>query len=149
MRGCGREEWRKFRKYHYLNTELPTASVCFGLYDNDNIVGFIAVLHQPHGTNKKIKRVSRLVILPDYQGIGLGKKFLNVVAKHYAAQGFDFSIRTSAKNLINALRKEKDWIMVNYSATKNSNRDYNGIQNSARTKCKCGSFFFDSKGARK
>lgn len=25
--------------------------------------------------NKKIKRVSRLVILPDYQGIGLGTKF--------------------------------------------------------------------------
>lgn len=65
----------------------------------------MGILHQP-STNKKLKRVSRLVILSDYQGIGLGTKFLNKMAKIYSDLGWDFSIITSAKNLIHALRKK-------------------------------------------
>jgi hypothetical protein len=30
--------------------------VCYGLYDEEKIVGFMGVLHQP-STNKKLKRV--------------------------------------------------------------------------------------------
>lgn len=91
---------------------------CYGLYDKDNIIGFLAVIHQPHPTNTKIKRVSRLVILPDYQGIGLGTRFLNEVAELYTKQNFDFSIITSAKNLINSLRKSDKWCMYAYAKTK-------------------------------
>ena len=97
---------------------MPSASQCFGLYENENIIGFIAVLHQPHGINKKIKRCSRLVILPDYQGIGLGRKFLESIAKLYISQGYDLTITTTAKNLINALRKSNDWCMMRYSVNK-------------------------------
>ena len=78
----------------------------------------MAVIHQPHPKNKKIKRVSRLVILPDYQGIGLGTKFLNAIAEMYVKQNYDFSIITSAKNLINTLRKSDKWCMYSYSKTK-------------------------------
>ena len=46
----------------------------------------MAVLHQPHGKIKNLKRCSRLVILPDYQGIGLGTMFLTIIAQHYANQ---------------------------------------------------------------
>lgn len=80
----------------------------------------MAILHQPHSINKKIKRVSRLVILPDYQGIGLGTKFLNFVAQIYNEKGFDFSIITSAKNLINALRKNEKWCLYRYNWCKNN-----------------------------
>ena len=86
--------------------------MCYGLYDNEKIIGFIGILHQPHPINKKIKRVSRLVILPDYQGIGLGVKFLNEIAKIYTKKGFDFSIKTSAKNLIFALKNRKEWNVI-------------------------------------
>ena len=54
----------------------------------------MAILHQP-STNKKLKRVSRLVILPDYQGIGLGTKFLDEMGEIYSKLGWDFSIITS------------------------------------------------------
>lgn len=69
-----------------MSKEIASACICYGLYDNNNIIGFCAVLHQPHPINKKLKRVSRLVILPDYQGIGLGTKFLNEIAKIYIKQ---------------------------------------------------------------
>lgn len=104
----------------------------------------MGVLHQPHGINKKIKRVSRLVILPDYQGIGLDTKFLEIVAQHYIKQGFDFSIKTSAKNLIYSLKKSKNWCFLSYSKNNclsmASAIDYK--RKSLRTECKTASFFY-------
>lgn len=52
--------------------------------------------------------------MPDYQGIGLGRKFLNIVSDHYAKMGYDFKIQTSAKNLINALIKDEKWLLARY-----------------------------------
>lgn len=101
-------------------------------------------MHQPHGENAKIKRVSRLVVLPDYQGIGLGKKLLEFVAKIYKTKGFDFSIKTSAKNLIETLRKSNDWMLVSYGKSSYSSIkgaiDYK--KKSLRTDCKTASFFY-------
>jgi len=34
---------------------------------NDEIAGFISVLHFPHPKVKNMKKVHRLVVLPDYQ----------------------------------------------------------------------------------
>ena len=92
--------------------------MCYGLYDEDKIIGFCAVLHQPHGVTRNLKRCSRLVILPDYQGIGLGTKFLNEVAKMYVQRGWDFRIVTSAKNMIKALNKSTEWKLMRWSANK-------------------------------
>lgn len=102
----------------------------------------MGVLHQPHGVNKKIKRVSRMVILPDYQGIGLGYKFLNAIAKYYTSQGFTFSIVTSAKNLITKLYNSPDWVMIRIGVNKCSSSksaiDFNRA--SIRDRCKTASF---------
>jgi GNAT superfamily N-acetyltransferase len=127
-----------------LNSELPSASVCYGLYDNNNIIGFCAVLHQPHGKIKNLKRCSRIVILPDYQGIGLGTKFLNEIAKQYHKLNYEFSIVTSAKNMIHALKKSDKWVMIRYSANKCSSKksaiDYK--RKSMRSNCKTASFIY-------
>lgn len=61
---------------------------------------------------------SRLVILPDYQGIGLGIKFLTIIAEKYKKMGFEFDIVTSAKNMIMGLSKNKKWRFVRYSVNK-------------------------------
>ena len=125
-----------------MNTELSAACRCFGVYDGDNIIAFMGVLHQPHGSNKKIKRVSRMVVLPDYQGVGIGYKFLNVIAKLYTDQGFMFTIVTSAKNLIMKLSKAPDWTMYRLGTSDctspKSRIDYN--RSSARSLCKTAGF---------
>lgn len=59
---------------------------------------------------------SRLVILPDYQGIGLGIKFLTIIAEKYKKMGFQFDIVTSAKNMIMGLSKNKKWRFAYYFA---------------------------------
>lgn len=127
-----------------MNTDLASACRCFGLYDKDKIIGFCGVLHQPHGQVKNLKRCSRLVILPDYQGIGLGTKFLNAVAQHYKSMGYKFSIVTSAKNMIAALRKSDKWCMIRYGVNKCSSSknaiDHNRA--SMRKYCKTASFMY-------
>ena len=46
-------------------------------------------------------RVSRLVVLPDYQGIGIGKRLLNFVAELYTSQtNLPFYILTSNPQII-------------------------------------------------
>ena len=125
-----------------MNKDIADASICYGLYDENKIIGFMAILHQP-SINKKLKRVSRLVILPDYQGIGLGTKFLNYMAKIYVDLGWDFSIITSAKNLIFALRKDKKWCMYRYSIVKNDKTKKSKIDSKIKHRdCYTASFMY-------
>ena len=126
-----------------MNTDLSNSTQCYGLYDKDEIIGFCAVLHQPHPTNTKIKRCSRIVILPDYQGIGLGYKFLNVVAEQYTRKGYDFSIITSARNFIFRLSKSKKWVMTRLSKSRRATSGtIDRYRKSLRTNCKTASFFY-------
>lgn len=46
---------------------------------------------------------------------------MNEIAKMYI-KDYDFSIITSAKNLINALKKDKNWIMYSYSKSKKGSK---------------------------
>ena len=95
---------------------MSNSAQCYGVYDNEEIVAFIGVIHFPHHKNKKIKKVTRLVVLPDYQGIGLGVAFLNTIAEIY--KDYDFRITTSAKNLIHTLNNHKNWKMDNFGRSK-------------------------------
>ena len=125
-----------------MNKDLADACVCYGLYDEEKIIGFMGVLLQP-STNKNLKRVSRLVILPDYQGIGLGTKFLEFIAKEYIRLGYDFSIITSAKNLIGTLRKSDKWCMYRYSIVKDSDSKKSKIDGKIKhRKCYTASFMY-------
>lgn len=101
-------------------------------------------MHFPHPINKKIKRVTRLVILPDYQGIGLGTKFLDFIADFYAKQGFDFRIVTSAKNLIYALNRNKKWVLKRYEKGKMPTAETANqtLKRNVRTNVKTASFLF-------
>jgi len=102
----------------------------------------MGILHQPNNINKKIKRVSRLVVLPDYQGVGLGIKFLQFVANLYNKNGYNFEIKTSAKNLILALKKRREWKCISYGFTHFSESTKIGI-GTLRTNCKTASFFYE------
>lgn len=124
-----------------MSSDLSHSAQCYGLYDCDEIVAFIGVIHFPHPNNKKIKKVTRLVVLPDYQGIGLGVAFLNAVAEIY--KDYDFRITTSAKNLIHALNKHKNWRLDNYGRSKMPS--LKGMEKTFRGHVKTASFIYVSK----
>ncbi len=91
--------WQTFRQYHYLNGTLGAGVRCYTAKYQDRPVAFIAVAHTRMKTH--YFRVSRLVVLPDYQGVGLGKSFLNFIAELYTAQiSLPFYIVTSNPQLV-------------------------------------------------
>ena len=63
---------------------------------------------------KNMWRVSRLVVHPDYQGVGIGTKFLNAVSDMELSAGNDVRITTSARNMIHALRGSNGWSCTDY-----------------------------------
>jgi ABC-type lipoprotein export system ATPase subunit/GNAT superfamily N-acetyltransferase len=67
----GYEAWELFAPFHYLTANLHKAARCFGLYVRDRIASFAGCLHRPHATATNITGLSRLVTLPDWQGLGL------------------------------------------------------------------------------
>jgi GNAT superfamily N-acetyltransferase len=88
-----------FRSYHYLNSTLPPTARCYVAVYQDKPIAFIAVV--TIRMRAKYHRVSRLVVLPDYQGIGVGKLFLNFIAKLYTSQTkIPFYLLTSNPQLI-------------------------------------------------
>jgi ABC-type lipoprotein export system ATPase subunit len=102
--------WKMFAKHHYLSHSHNNAAKVFIACINDQIAGFLSVLHLPHPIAKNIKKVHRLVILPDYQGAGFGIKFLNEIGKFYKQEKYRYTIVTSAPSLINALKKSNKWV---------------------------------------
>jgi GNAT superfamily N-acetyltransferase len=108
----GKDLWQKFRQYHYLNTDLNISANCFALMYEDRAIGFCAIIHTPHPKSKMFKRVHRLVILPEYQGLGLGTKFVSFIGGLYAKQGYDFRITSSTKSIYNSLLNKRNWLLV-------------------------------------
>lgn len=119
-----------FSKYHYLSSSHNNAANVFIATINNEIAGFLSVLHFPHPKSKNIKKVHRLVVLPDYQGAGFGIMFLNEIGKIYKKQKQRYIITTSAPSLINALKKNKLWICNRYGRTKESG----GVLNNTTSK---------------
>ena len=69
-----------------------------------------------------MKRGSRLVVLPDYQGIGVGCALTNFVAKYLGERGFVFHAVTSAKNFISKLGRSPDWMLKGWGARNDTDR---------------------------
>ena len=66
------------------------------------------------------KRVHRLVVLPDYQGIGIGVRFINEVSKHYIEKGLNMNLTTTTPALVHALARANEWVLVRNSRVKST-----------------------------
>lgn len=79
---------------------------------NDEICGIISILPFPHPKIKKQKRVHRLVVLPEYQGIGIGLRLLNWAGGIVKSGGYTLNIVTSNPSLYRGLLKSDEWALM-------------------------------------
>ena len=75
--------WDTFKKFHYLDAKINKAAHCYAAFWGERLVGFGAVLRYPSGTVKNGWRGHRTVILPDFQGLGLGTRLSDAIALSY------------------------------------------------------------------
>lgn len=62
----------------------------------------------PRSNGTAMARIHRIVIHPDWQGIGLGRMLVTTVAKHVSLQ-YDCSLQTSNPAMKHALLHYDDW----------------------------------------
>ena len=91
-----------------MSQDLNKAAKCFVLTMSDKPVAFMAILPFPHGHIKNGFRVSRVVVLPDYQGLGLGFVIIDYFAALYAKDNKTMYIKTSNPALFGAMSKNLD-----------------------------------------
>lgn len=84
-----------FKKHHYLSNNLNKASRCYLAVWDDIVIGFCASLTLPNGNFKNAWRAHRTVILPDFQGMGIGTKFSDAIGQIHIDQGLRFFSRAA------------------------------------------------------
>lgn len=89
------DTWDLFKKHHYL-TESVNKSCKFFLFTwNNKPVAITAIINQPNKGRPSAVACSRIVVLPDFQGMGLGNKVLEFIASIYKGNGHcNFYIKT-------------------------------------------------------
>ena len=71
--------WHMFKRHHYLTAEMNKSCKCL-LFEWNNVpVGFVGILNTPRKGIPYGCSISRIVIDPDFQGLGLSTIIFNFV----------------------------------------------------------------------
>ncbi len=118
--------WQPFKKYHYLDHNLhPAAEQWIGLI-NGELACHTGIIQFP--MRKGWKRVHRLVVLPDFQGIGIGMNFINEICEQYKEKGLNVNLTTTTPSLVGALTRDKKWLLKRFGRTKNQMKTMKGVK---------------------
>lgn len=111
---CSRNVWQMFRQHHYLNHEIHKAAQCYVGTWLGRPVGFCSVIHFPHPACAKMKREHRTVVLPDFQGIGIGNRLSEFVAQKYTREGWRFISSSSNPAMIRHRSRSPLWRVTRF-----------------------------------
>ena len=85
---CCQEHWSLFSRHHYKSQTLSKTALCFCLKraDNGKPVGLAAVIRHNGRANRGGLPywAHRTVVLPRYQGMGIGGKFTDAVGELFS-----------------------------------------------------------------
>ena len=112
---CGLEAWRLFARHHYLSGSLARGARCYLATWNGEPVAFAATL--PLICRRGHRRFTRIVTLPDYQGMGIGMKFVAAVAQLHRDEGLRINITSSHPAVIRHCRHSENWQTISVKKT--------------------------------
>lgn len=112
-------QWPFFKPHYYLDLPLPVAAHYFvGTVDGEPVC-HMAMSTKSLGKNGRFEgRGTRLVVLPEWQGAGVGLKFLNGICDMYFrgenrwGKPMTTMFHTSHPGLCAALRRDKRWVQI-------------------------------------
>jgi len=112
---CHRRAWSLFARHHYLSSSLvPTARCFLALWDEIPVAFCATVSLIGH---KGRWRITRLVTLPDYQGLGIGMSLLESVAELHRQEGHRVNVTASHPAMIAHCRRSPKWRTVDVKKT--------------------------------
>lgn len=113
--------WPLFQPYHYLKLPNMVAARCYVGTIAGELVCHAGVTTKYKGQGALDARIARFVVMPQWQGLGIGTKFLRRLAEwnltgHEAARlpGHPMTtiISTSHPGLARALRRDRRWRQI-------------------------------------
>ncbi|TRL38044.1 GNAT family N-acetyltransferase [Rhizobium straminoryzae] len=129
IRETGWRWWRYFEPHHYLKLPHMIAATCYVAFVEGEPVAHVAVSTRPGLVEA---RACRLVVMPEWQGAGVGLRFLNAVCgawrrgKNRYGKPMPTLFHTSHPGLAAALRRDKLWAQV--SSTLHGGRSSVGVK---------------------
>lgn len=107
---CRVAAWRLFARHHYLTGSIAPQAKCYLATWNGEPVSFAATL--PIIGGKGRRRFTRIVTLPDYQGIGIGMRTVEAVADSQREEGLRVNVTSSHPALIRHCDRSPCWRVV-------------------------------------
>ena len=99
-----------------------------------NLCGFFSLI--PLTGHAGYRNYHRIVVLPEYQGIGISNKVMEILSKKYYEEGKRVGIVSSAPSMYHQLNKNKNWTLVRRgrSTSKETKSDYLHMNNANSVK---------------
>jgi GNAT superfamily N-acetyltransferase len=105
----GRDAWPIFRPHHYLSGDLHVAAKAICAVHDGLPVAYCAYYRFPHPRAKDIMVNHRTVVLPDWQGLGIGIRLINAVGQMLHRRGDRFRTTTAHPAFISSMRRSTSW----------------------------------------
>lgn len=113
--------WKTFAPYHYMSAELHKAAQCYAAFVHDRPVCIGALLARPVSSGRDkgtaIHGLSRLVTLPDYQGLGLAFVLTDALGGMFANRGERMNCYPAHPALIHSFARNDKWRQIKQAGT--------------------------------
>jgi GNAT superfamily N-acetyltransferase len=114
------EAWRVFAPFHYLTASLNRTARCYVLWartDDEHEwepAAFAGMLLRPHRAPRDgpVWGISRVVTLPDWQGLGLAFVLMDTLGSAYRTCGCQVHMYPAHPALIGAFDRSSSWQLV-------------------------------------
>ena len=93
-----------------MSRALPRSAKCFVGMVNKKPAAFVSANRFPHPKVKNFIVISRVVTLPDYQGIGVGGLLRDAVSDWYCSKYQRVIMTTSHMAFVKSMQKNSKWI---------------------------------------
>jgi len=135
IRETGWGPWKsKYKRHHYLPDAGPMgySTAYEGSIDGEGVC-FIGISGMVTGKSKREARVCRMVVLPEWQGAGVGMKFLEWVAerelrgKGFIGKPVNTIMHSAHPALAVSLRRNPKWRQISQRLYGGSRDEHTGM----------------------
>lgn len=117
------DTWSWFKKHHYMTHDLNKSCISIVFTWENKLVAFDSILPLPSGTMKNAYREHRLVVLPDFQGMGLGSKISEFIGGILKYQGKTLYTKTVNPSLGEYRNYSHNWQGTAHNNKSRSQKD--------------------------
>jgi len=93
------KDWVYFKKHHYLSSSISKSVHCYTAYIENKPVAFLAIIHRCGRDIHSYWGECRLVVIPEFQGLGIGIRLSEAIAEEYVSRGLRYFAKTSHPSL--------------------------------------------------